>query len=395
MNKTDLTQYKDRGYTGLANLGNTCFLNACLQVLHHTYELNAILDSPQIKKHVKESLSDTKIINEWNNLREVMWQNNGVVSPNRFVHHVQLVAREKNCDLFTGFAQNDMSEFLQFIIQCLHNSVSRPMTMRISGNVENHTDKMATECYKMLRTVYSKEYSEIMDLYYAIYVSEISALPKAPGVVPKAPGVSQKVVPKGSKTKTSAKPVKSVIYSIKPECYFMVELPLPSPTQQDPMARMFSIQSGPTQTFSIYDCFDEFTKYEVLEGDNAWYNEAKGCKEDVRKRFTFWNFPKILVVSLKRFSPCGEYKRHDLVDFPMTDLDLTRYVSGYNAQQYKYELFGVCNHIGGVQGGHYTAFVKNADLKWLEYNDTHVTEIREDQVVSQSAYCLFYRYWGV
>lgn len=108
----------------------------------------------------------------------------------------------------------------------------------------------------------------------------------------------------------------------------------------------------------------------------------------------FWNFPKILVVTLKRFSPDGMYKINSVIDFPLVDLDLSVYVKGYNSKNYVYDLFGVCNHMGGVEGGHYTSFVKNVSGKWAHYNDT-VVEIVADtdihRIVSPMAYCLFYR----
>ena len=41
-----------------------------------------------------------------------MWSENCVISPNGFVKSVQRVARIKDKDIFTGFAQNDLTEFL-------------------------------------------------------------------------------------------------------------------------------------------------------------------------------------------------------------------------------------------------------------------------------------------
>jgi len=344
----NLSKYKDKGRVGLENLGNTCFLNACMQVLNNTYELNHFLDSNKYKKVLKNDLPDSQILSEWNDLREVMWSGNGIVTPSKFVHNIHEIAKLKNKDIFTGWVQNDMPEFLLFFIECIHNSVSRSVNINISGNTENKTDKLAIECYKMLKETYSKEYSEIMDLFYGIYMSEI--------------------VSKDTEE----------IYSVKPEIFFILDLPV------------MNIDGKIVN--NLYDCFDLYCCHEYLEGDNAWYNENTKQKEDVKKQLTFWNFPKILVITLKRFSPDGQQKINSLIDFPIDDLDLSKYVRGYNSTSYKYELYGICNHVGGVLGGHYTAFVKNTENQWLHYNDSNVEIISSStNIITPMAYCLFYR----
>jgi ubiquitin C-terminal hydrolase len=129
-----------------------------------------------------------------------------------------------------------------------------------------------------------------------------------------------------------------------------------------------------------------------LEGPNAWFNEKTCQKEDIKKQISFWNFPKVLVISLKRFSPDGRQKLNNKIEFPLMNLDLSKYVRGYNASSYKYDLYGVCNHMGGPMGGHYTAFVKHADDKWIHFNDTQVETVpNPEHVITPLAYCLFYR----
>lgn len=56
-----------------------------------------------------------------------------------------------------------------------------------------------------------------------------------------------------------------------------------------------------------------------------------------------------------------------------------------------YDLIAVSNHYGGMGGGHYTAYAYNRiRQKWLEFDDQQVSEIRENQIVTEAAYVLFY-----
>ena len=380
-------KYHDKGYTGLANLGNTCFLNSCMQALNHTYELHEVLDSSKLDTNMKKGLADTEIMKEWNELRDIMWKHNGVITPNKFVNNVHRVATIKKREIFTGWSQNDMPEFLLFIIEAFHNSVSRPVSIQITGNIESDTDKLAVKCYEMLKQVYSKEYSEIMELFYGIYVSEIRSM--------------------DSKT----------VHSVHPEHFFVLDLPIPSNSSGSEATSgvrlgpnssslrsseaTFGVRLGPngTQNISITNCFDDYVHVEHLHGDNAWYNEETKQRENIQKRIVFWNLPKILIITLKRFSPDGRHKIDKLVDFPLDNLDLSKYVYGYNRSQYNYELYAICNHIGNTYMGHYTAFVKNAKNEWLHYNDNQVEMISQKgdendikkKIVTPMAYCLFYR----
>jgi hypothetical protein len=70
--------------------------------------------------------------------------------------------------------------------------------------------------------------------------------------------------------------------------------------------------------------------------------------------------PDILVFHLKRFS-YSRYLKNKLdtfVDFPIHNLELSKYVKKKDGHSFTYELFAISNHYGGLGGGHYTAFAK-------------------------------------
>lgn len=85
---------------------------------------------------------------------------------------------------------------------------------------------------------------------------------------------------------------------------------------------------------------------------------------DKNKKLDLWKLPDILVFHLKRFTYSIYLKnKNDIfVNFPIHDLDLSKYVRNKNGQSYMYELYDFSNHCGGLGGGHYTAYAKVCDL---------------------------------
>ena len=344
---SDFNKYENKGLSGLANLGNTCFLNSCMQVISHTYELNQFLDLETYKRRLKNKY-DSVLLIEWDELRKVLWKENCIVSPVKFVKTVQKLAQIKDKDIFTGYDQNDLPEFLIFVIDCFHNALSREVNMNIQGTPENDRDKIALLCFDKIKQMYSKDYSEIWNIFYGVQISQLVSVET------------------------------DKMMSMTPEPFFIINLPIP--------------QNNKSPT--LLDCFDLYVECEILDGDNCVFNETIGEKEPAKKNLMFWSLPTILVIDIKRFNSSNR-KNQILVDFPLTNLNLSKYVIGYNKETYVYDLYGVCNHGGSVQGGHYTSFVKNANDKWYHYNDTSVSEVFEQvhqqQIVSSKAYCFFYR----
>ena len=350
-----INKYNNKGLSGLCNLGNTCYINSCMQILSHCYELNEVIS--MFEQNI--SSENGLILKEWKNLKDLLWSKNCIVSPNRFINAIQNVASLKNRDLFTGYAQNDLPEFLIFIFDCFHEALERKVVITVDGKSENDLDELAKTCYEMIKANYSNSYSEFIDLFFGIHVSLIIANDNS-----------------------------NKILSIKPEPFSTINLPLPLTNSNNNSNN--SNNNNSNNKCSIYDCFDLYTNYEFLEGSNAWFNEKTNLKQDVVKTIKFWSLPNILIVDFKRFDNFNR-KLNSIVHTPLLGLDLSKYVIGYNKDKYIYELFGICNHSGESQGGHYSAYIKNSNQKWYHFNDTDVNEISETHLITSKGYCYFYR----
>lgn len=331
------------GLSGLYNLGNTCYMNSILQILSHSYEFKN-----EIYKIKLQDNCHSKLITEWKNLISLMWTKNCIIQPNKFLKTLQNYSLSQNNELFCGYEQNDVSEFIYFLFHAFHNSCKISVDMNIKGNPKNNIDKIAIECYKSFIQNHKNDYSFVVKLCYFIQIYYNERISD------------------------------SEIISSSYESNFIINLPIDS------------------HTSNIYQCFDTYLKDTMLIGDNALMNDKTKQKEDVIRKSMFWNLPEILIICLKRFTPDGSRKENKLINFPINNLDLTKYVYTYKDKKFIYDLYGVCNHSGRLQFGHYTSFVKVTDFKnnndkWYHFNDSNISSINENKIITSKAYCLFYR----
>lgn len=120
------------------------------------------------------------------------------------------------------------------------------------------------------------------------------------------------------------------------------------------------------------------------------------CKEKRRsaKRYTIERLPKILVIQLKRFLKAHYTQKIELnVDYPIEDLDMSKYLSRNVEQQQQsgqavittntnsrnngggqhclYDLYAISLHSGSGSSGHYVAYCKHPyTKKWHYFNDS-------------------------
>ncbi|XP_067932265.1 ubiquitin carboxyl-terminal hydrolase 19-like [Watersipora subatra] len=153
----------------------------------------------------------------------------------------------------------------------------------------------------------------------------------------------------------------------------------------------------------IESCLTLFTQKETLSSDNMWLCPKCEVERVASKQVTLWSLPETLIIHLKRFSFHNNYCRdkiEDFVSYPISGLNMRRFCTGpMSKNEQLYDLYGVVNHFGSLNVGHYTAYARCPDKEdttkhyagWRLMDDVSVTPMKDlSEVVCGSAYILFY-----
>ncbi|XP_034891901.1 ubiquitin carboxyl-terminal hydrolase 16 isoform X1 [Populus alba] len=142
----------------------------------------------------------------------------------------------------------------------------------------------------------------------------------------------------------------------------------------------------------LEDALRRFTGTEILDGDNKYHCGRCRSYEKAKKKLTILEAPNVLTIALKRFQSGKFGKLNKSIRFPEI-LDLAPYMSGTSDKSPVYRLYGVIVHLDVMNAafsGHYVCYVKNIQNKWFKVDDSTVTAVELERVLSKGAYMLLY-----
>nr|XP_021393206.1 ubiquitin carboxyl-terminal hydrolase 8 isoform X1 [Lonchura striata domestica]XP_021393207.1 ubiquitin carboxyl-terminal hydrolase 8 isoform X1 [Lonchura striata domestica] len=330
--------------TGLRNLGNTCYMNSILQCLCNAPHLAEYFNRNLYQADINRSNflgHKGEVAEEFGVIMKALWAGQyKYISPKDFK-----ITIGKINDQFSGYSQQDSQELLLFLMDGLHEDLNKADNRkRYKEENNDHLDdssaaEIAWHKHKQLNE------SIIVALFQGQFKSTVQCL----------------TCHKRSRTF---------------EAFMYLSLPLASSSK-----------------CTLQECLRLFSKEEKLTDNNRFYCSHCKTRRDSLKKIEIWKLPPVLLVHLKRFSYDGRWKQklQTSVDFPLETLDLSQYVIGPKTSLKRYNLFSVSNHYGGLDGGHYTAYCKNASKqRWFKFDDHEVSEISASSVKSSAAYILFY-----
>jgi len=322
---------KGQHRTGMANIGNTCFLNSCVQALRYTAPLADYLCGETWKNHRHPERKGHELVQETSEIFKILCtEGEGrMVVPGKFVHAFHKFSEDAGFDEIRQGTQADAAEAIQILLDGIHTQQAREVQMNIMGNSDTAEEKEYIRSLESWASFFRKEYSPIVNIFFG--------------------QTKANVVCESCKHTTAS----------RYEPLELMKLPIPgsetagapAPTLQECIAASLA-----TEQLDDYVC------------------DACKKKGSASVNYSISRFPDRMILSLKRFTNRGA-KVHALIRYNPDCIDFSAWNAWPTLQEKSncvYRVYAVIDHYGSARGGHYNMRVRDDNgpsSEWLLYDD--------------------------
>jgi len=335
-----------RGILGLANLGNTCYMNATIQALRHCPEWTLYCTQNRVQEHITDPKKSCSVMTlAYQDLLKSIWGGTGpgYVRPLDFYSKLSDSVRGTIYDDFMRRTPQDAHEFLVWLLDQMYMGTQKEVNIAVRN--EASLAPMTLQAVKGWKAAFEKQYSPLTDLVFGMY-------------------------------------------RIQYECKGCAAVHTRWETFNTLKVSLAQKEDGSPMTL------EEMIEHEFRDEEIEGYH-CDACKEKPTaiRRVTIWRLPKILIVTLKRFTPMGTRDNRPL-NYDGHALTLGSSFAPESHEQSKthsYKLFSTVDHHGHHMGGHYPAQTYNPVWKvWHLYDDETAHSIEKPRF-GPSTYIMMFR----
>lgn len=416
---TDIEEYmtSDNGYQdglirvkGMINLGNTCYMNSALQALLSCNILNSRIirytqDHPDIVGDMspmflayvqliyqlmdEDPSSDEQASTQSQDAMRRLRQQNTI----RPMDFKKILGQENS--MFAGFSQQDAHELILFLLNDI-TEIPKYMQQRMTDKEKNASHELTeyrkkhkeTEnefkgVRKIMRDTYFGTYRQVIECLKCHHITD-TIFRHVDIVLP----VPRDMMRHNAMARFRSRNVGNVgsrARNIRLQNGRIVPNPRAMSDVEAAKMNSMNVDIKP-KMINIADCFKKYSETETFDNDNKI--DCGQCKIKTKsiKRMELDYVPELTILTINRFEGLQKIDEPIRV-YPKIELD-----------GYPLRLIATVNHMGTVNGGHYTAYISRSWYEggklcesWFNANDSYIHSIKKQQVLADPrVYLAFY-----
>ena len=352
---------------GLENLGNTCFMNSCIQCMRHCFSF-----SNYILKEYQPNPSSL-VGQKFKKLMKDLFSNIKITNASEFKYSIG-----NKISTYLSYRQNDSSHFFLHLLKTLNDEIISS-SINEKNNLEDSDSSESS----------SESFSESEDYDNKLKTVKLNEKKKNNKNI--IENESEKINKKKKEffSENDTKLNRLFVGFLINEIYYCSHKKIQSVCSYKYLNLDIVDLKNHQKINKLEDCFKNYINDNYSDENDQIY--CSKCRRKVKgiSKIKIVDFPEILVINLSRVNENKYYDHY--VDYPI-NLDLSKYIYG-NKPNYstKYTLKSIIQHYGNDKGGHKIAICKNfSNNRWYNFSDSSVNEIDETKIFSYKSHMFFY-----